>query len=140
MDLDVLSFGWEWVARQDHVALLLASDWTDATGRQHGVWRVEFERTLAFRRSGSAWWYRRLPRVDPSSWRALREIQNSAWMEEVVHAHGQSSVTAWPYSLHHYAVVDETVALYELVASGYTVQRLDENEAAQALQRATGAR
>lgn len=72
---------------------------------------------------------------EPLPEHGLWEVVHSKWLNEVAQSHGQRSPADFPYPLHHYAVVEETFALFEVIASKWTSQRLSDDEMALALER-----
>jgi hypothetical protein len=133
INIDHFEYDQDVAAYQDRLALLLISDLDEGEGRHAGMWRVEFAQVLAFRMSGAAFWFRRLSVAEQPPERGLWEVVRSKWLNEVAESHGQRSPASFPYPLHHYALVEETIALYEAIASRWTSQRLSDDEIAQAL-------
>lgn len=141
LDIRIHRFGYDLDLRtnEERLALLLLSELDEGQGRHMGMWRVEFEQVWAFRMSGSARWFSRLPVTEQPPERGLWEVAHSQWLKWVVEfTHGVSYSDTFDYPLHHYALVDDVAALYEIIASKWTSQRLSDDEMAQALARPRG--
>lgn len=116
--------------KNPRVAMWLYSYWDNTEGYHEAMWLLEFDLVWAFRMSGSAFWFRRLPVPQPPPEQGLWEIVHSHWLSAAVESNGQRSPADVLYPLHHFAIVEETVALYEVIASSWTSKRLSAAEAA----------
>src|SRR5689334_17246401 len=66
--------------RNPSVAMWLYSYWDDIEGHHEAMWLLEFDLVWAFRMSGSAFWFRRLPVPQPPPKRGLWEVVHSHWL------------------------------------------------------------